>query len=401
MLSYGGTTKYSSNKKSKGEKNKKHKEEERIWTYYLVFTQRTESRNPILAVKLFLFKPRTHTVFPASETRPSVFGYEEEKRSNHQLETAMADKPSRALVLYGDGVARFVDQSHLHLHAVASKSACGFLSLPNAPPSESEDERIVREFAYLVDACEAYQDVKSLKNTSAPTLSERFMGLKAAIITNNPSLKSFSSQLGLTVLSTSDLNGSDVSPSGASVGFVTSQLLKLLGFQDGKVLEASQFDLVFVHFGAGERSADDGGNATASDVEYLDELSDGIMRIVQPSSEIGARLHLSVVMSYGRVNEADSTNFSVLPPKNEMSPDLAALCPRQSYTMRGETPRDDVRHHCPMLIAQWQSAVTRIDLAESFSFADFKERGVNLVIPADRFLHEVAFKLWKAPKYGA
>ncbi|ONK74521.1 uncharacterized protein A4U43_C03F7230 [Asparagus officinalis] len=27
--------------------------------------------------------------------------------------------------------------------------------------------------------------------------------------------------------------------------------------------------------------------------------------------------------------------------------------------------------------------------------------GVNLAILADRFLHEVAFKLWKAPKYGA
>ncbi|KAG6598295.1 hypothetical protein SDJN03_08073, partial [Cucurbita argyrosperma subsp. sororia] len=49
----------------------------------------------------------------------------------------MADKPSRALVIFGDGLARFVDQSHTHLHALASLASCGFLSLPNAPPSGS------------------------------------------------------------------------------------------------------------------------------------------------------------------------------------------------------------------------------------------------------------------------
>lgn len=49
----------------------------------------------------------------------------------------MADKPSRGLVLYGDGLARFIEPSHPHLHSLASKANCGFLSLPNAPPSGS------------------------------------------------------------------------------------------------------------------------------------------------------------------------------------------------------------------------------------------------------------------------
>lgn len=31
------------------------------------------------------------------------------------------------------------------------------------------------------------------------------------------------------------------------------------------------------------------------------------------------------------------------------------------------------RHYHPMLIAQWQYAVTRKDTAETFSFEDFKE----------------------------
>ncbi|KAJ7966437.1 hypothetical protein O6P43_015910 [Quillaja saponaria] len=68
----------------------------------------------------------------------------------------MADKPSRALVLHEDGLATVVHPSHTNLHSLASKASCGFLSLPNSPPSESKDDRIVREFAVLLDACETY-----------------------------------------------------------------------------------------------------------------------------------------------------------------------------------------------------------------------------------------------------
>ena len=31
------------------------------------------------------------------------------------------------------------------------------------------------------------------------------------------------------------------------------------------------------------------------------------------------------------------------------------------------------RHHCPILIAQWQDAVTRKDMAQEFSFSEFKK----------------------------
>ncbi|KAM1550496.1 hypothetical protein PS1_043287 [Malus domestica] len=295
----------------------------------------------------------------------------------------MADKPSRALVLYGDVSARFVDPSHTHLHSLASKASCGFLSLPIAPPSESEGERIVREFAVLLDAYEEERGKKSVI-----PISERFMGMKAAIFTNNSSLKSFGTKLGLSVFQIDGFLKN--SPAGAEqpVDFGASELLQLLGFQEGKAAESSQYDLVFVHVGAGE-------------VEYLNALVGGISQIDQPGSEVSSRLHLSVVLSYGNVSENEDTNLSVSIRRDDENSNLSKLVPRQSYTVKGENPREDVRDHCPMLIAQRQYAVTRKDMAETFSFKDFKERGGNLVIPADRFLHEVAFKLWKAPKYGA
>ncbi|KAL5559418.1 hypothetical protein UlMin_035629 [Ulmus minor] len=314
----------------------------------------------------------------------------------------MADKPSRALVLYGDGLVRFVQPSHTHLHSLASKASCGFLSLPNAPPSESEDERIVREFAILLDACEAYHNVDgdSSKDDSQnkcliPTIPERFMGMKAAILTNSSSLKSFGAKLGFTVLRFNEFFGNNYPHEGRSEDLPAAELLKLLGFEEEKALDSCQFDLVFVHFKAGGK-----GNAT-DDVEYINSLVGSIMHLAKPGSETSSRLHFSAVMSYGNVSQDDDPNLSVLTAKDEKNSNLSMLYPRQSYTMKGESPRKDVRHHSPMLVAQLQYGVTRKDMTETFSFKDFKENGINLVIPADRFLHEVAFKLWKAPKYGA
>ncbi|KAG8635941.1 uncharacterized protein LOC110603745 isoform X2 [Manihot esculenta] len=272
--------------------------------------------------------------------------------------------------------------------------------MPLPQIAESEDERIIREFANLLDACEAYRDMSVEKSALLPTISQRFMGMKAAIITNSPCLKSFGSKLGFTVFQFSDLSGNDGSLSGKSVDFVTSELLKLLGFQEGQTIETSQFDFVLVHIGAGERTNGERGSDIISDAEYVNALVGGVMNTAQPGSEIGSRLHLSLVMSYGDIREI-SANLSVLASEDEIISEFSMLIPRQSYTMKGEKPRNDVRHHCPMLIAQWQHAVTRKDMAKTFSFKDFKENGGNGVIPADRFMHEVAFKLWKAPKYGA
>ncbi|KAK3438429.1 hypothetical protein EUGRSUZ_C03044 [Eucalyptus grandis] len=321
----------------------------------------------------------------------------------------MADKPSRALVVYGDGLAPSVEASHAHLHSLASKACCGFLSLPNSPPSESEDDRIVREFAVLLDAFDAYVrkgkesdcDTGSQGTASIPTVSERFMGMKAAIVTSNPSSRSFGNKLGISVFQFEQLIDKKHSVADGPIDAVSYGLLKLLGFQEGKLMDTGYFDIVFVHIGAGEPVDGEADEDVNYGIEYVNALVGSLMHVAQPRSEISSRLHLSVVMSYGDISKFDCSHLSTLVSKDNVDSRLLRLFPRQSYTMRGEKPREDVRHHCPMLIAQWQDAVTRRDAAETFSFEDFKEHGGNLVIPADRFLHEIAFKLWKAPKYGA
>lgn len=315
----------------------------------------------------------------------------------------MADKASRGLVLYGDGSARFINPSHNNLHSLASLASSAFLSLPQSPPSESEDERTIRELAELLDAGEAYKNViekgaakeDCQENCLIPTISERFMGMRAAIVTNHPGVKFLGGKLGFTVLQLNDLIDGTHPFSESPLDVVSTELLKLLGFQEGKASETGHFDLVFVHIGP---HAEENGQ---KDIEKINALVGGILSVTQPGSEIGCRLHVSVVLSYGAVSVDDDPSLSISVNNQKNNCDLSLLFPRQSYIMKEGNLRENVRHHCPMLMAQCQSAVTRKDMVETFSFQDIKEHGGNLTIPADRFLHELAFKLWKAPKYGA
>lgn len=165
------------------------------------------------------------------------------------------------------------------------------------------------------------------------------MGMKAAIFTNHSGLKSFSSNLGLSVIQLDEFLKQHTSESQDNDA-VAAELLNLLGFQEGKVQDNSQFDIVFLHVGAGEKV--DGSEENA-DVEWVDAFVGAIMRQAQPGSDVGSRLHLSVVMSYGKVLAEDESRFSVSKKVDEKDSCFSTLYPLQSYGMKGGVPRKDVR----------------------------------------------------------
>ncbi|CAA7410391.1 unnamed protein product [Spirodela intermedia] len=308
----------------------------------------------------------------------------------------MADKPSRALVIYGDGFAPLLNQSHAGLHSLASMGACGFLALrasAPAPPSASggQPSREIRELSQLLDA---YDSLDALVRPLA-----MFMGLRAALFTAGSSVGSFARKLGFRLLEIDELVKKEALPVESSMA---SELLSLLGLSGGKVSEKSDVDLVVLHIRAGQelRALKDKVAINAG-VDWLDGLVSTLLRAAQPGSEVAARLHFSVVLTFGDVAEDEGKNPSALISPTRNDSDLSLLRPCQSYCMKGGKRLDNIRHHHPMLVAQWQEGVTRRDSAEEFSFEEFQERGGNLAILADRFLHELAFKLWKAPKYGA
>lgn len=212
--------------------------------------------------------------------------------------------------------------------------------------------------------------------------------MRAAIVTTSPAVKCFGEKLGFTAVEFEKLRD------GQSSEVTANEWLKLLGFQDGKTLDKDHFDLVFLHIGTHIKEN------RQNDLEYMNNLIGSILQAAQPGSEMGSRLHLSLIMSYGAEMENDP-NLSLVSLYDGNQSEYSSLSPRQSYTLKGVNLRKGIRHQCPMLIAQWQDAVTRKDMAEEFSFNEFRKHSGNLAIPADRFVYEVAFKLWKAPKYGA
>jgi len=163
--------------------------------------------------------------------------------------------------------------------------------------------------------------------------------MKAAIMTNHSGLKSFSTKHGFNVVQLDELVKQRASES-QDGDIVAVELLKLLGFQEEKVLDNSQFDLVFLHVGAGEK---ENGSEENADVEFVDALVGAIIRQAQPGSDVGSRLHLSVVMSYGKVLEDDESMFSVSKKVDEKDSCFSTLYPLQSYALKGGVPRKDVR----------------------------------------------------------
>ncbi|XP_073129573.1 uncharacterized protein [Henckelia pumila] len=323
----------------------------------------------------------------------------------------MADKPSRALLLYGDGLAGSIGPHHTHLHSFASRACCGFLALPHTPHPGNEDARTIREFLELLDANEAFDNAcltipfmmhqdaeglvehKSLEKCEFLTIRERFMGMKAAVITDNSSSRTIGDKLGLSVFQWNELCKD--SHSQVRMPDLASEILGLIGFKEGKTLDTSQFDLVFAHIGANQKILD------LKEIELVNDLAGEVMNIAESGIDLNSRLHMSIIMSYGSTLGDDLLNVSLPYADSTKYRELSSVVPRQSYAFKGGKPRENFRHHSPMLLAQFQNAVTRKDMVEMFSFKDFEANGGNLVIPADRLLHEVAFKLWKTPKYGA
>ncbi|PAN03907.1 hypothetical protein PAHAL_1G028400 [Panicum hallii] len=329
----------------------------------------------------------------------------------------MADKPSRALVLYAAGHAALLTPTGAssaaagsHLDAFASRASCGFLTLRSPPTSPSttgaeENSSTILELAQLLDVYDHLYPGKEVAQVDpqelvVPKLSERFMGLRAAMVTNCPRISSFAANLGFHVFQTNDFAAQFGSSSVTKEVGVINRAFGLLGFSDGNVQEASEFDLVFMHVAMENTSSKLGKLGMKADLNRLEKLVGAIMDAAPIGSAIASRIHVSLILSYGSAS-GNKDEFSILTSSTETDSDLNLLRPRQSYTMKAGHALEDVRLHHPILLAQWQEGVTRVDLVKVFSFEEFMKHGGNLAMLAERFLPEVAFKLWKAPKYGA
>ncbi|KAL3702181.1 hypothetical protein R1sor_020203 [Riccia sorocarpa] len=303
----------------------------------------------------------------------------------------MADQPAKALIVYGDGFMRHIGPSHSHLHALAAAGSCGFLALRSQAPEVREDERVVGELAQLLDLYDLHQrlDENGASSVQMPSMSDRFMKIKAGMVSNCEPAAAFGERAGFTVLSLDDCSSSSRPDSSSAAG----RLISYLGLHDVEKDEnPGDFELLLLHLKATE--GDD------EVVDWTDKLLGALQNLSQPGTKAGSHLYLAVVLGYGTVDSAESGNASLL-EENVLESKLSQLRPRQSYTLKAGQVIEGLREHHPLLVVYHLQAVTRRDEVVSFGFEEFKKHSGNLTIFVDRFLHEVAFKLWRAPKYGA
>ncbi|KAG6548457.1 hypothetical protein Mapa_009944 [Marchantia paleacea] len=311
----------------------------------------------------------------------------------------MADQPARALIVYGDGFMRHVAPRHSHLHAIAAAGSCGFLALRSQGPTVDEDERVVGELAQLLDLHDFHQKNAGNKDNGEqmPSMSERFMKIKAGMLSTCSPAAAFGEKAGFTLLNWQDVAPGSSSHSLAEPSATAVRLLSFLDLHDPNDHEKlGDFELLLLHLKVSQQN-----RAEREDelVDWTDKLLGALREQTTPGTNAGSHLYLLVVLGYGSVDASEDEVASILPENSE--PKLAELMPRQSYTIKAAQPIEGIRDHHPLLAVYHLNAVTRLDEVDSFTFDEFKQHAGNLTILVDRFLHEVAFKLWRAPKYGA
>ncbi|XP_044355602.1 uncharacterized protein [Triticum aestivum] len=141
---------------------------------------------------------------------------------------------------------------------------------------------------------------------------------------------------------------------------IIDRAFTLLGFAEGNVQDASEFDLGFVHAAMENTSSKLGKLGMKMDLNRLDKLVASIMEAAPLGSAVAARIHVSVILSYGSATANKEHACLILNSSTEIDSDLKLLCPQISLLCIS------CRNHHPMLLAQWQQGVTRSDLAKEF-----------------------------------
>ncbi|XP_024531429.1 uncharacterized protein LOC9633512 isoform X2 [Selaginella moellendorffii] len=281
----------------------------------------------------------------------------------------MADGPSRSVVIFGDGFLPHVAAQHSNLHSLASDGCCGFLALRS--PAASDGNRSAEALIQLLDLYDADKEGKSFQ-----TVSERFMGMNAALVTNSEQAVAVGSKAGFVVSRFQDLH------EGIGAEDMPSKFLGMVGVGDSA--GGKPFDLLFLHLVADN----DLEKSPAISTEWMDSL------VGKLKNAPAKNLLLVLILGYGNaLSEVEIPEF--------IDQQLRQLRPRQSYSIKGGKPVEDISKDCSLLAVFHQKAVTRRDHCTCLQLEEFRQKCGNLTILADRFLHEVAFKLWKAPKYGA
>lgn len=304
------------------------------------------------------------------------------------------DAPVRALVVFGDGLMEYISPAHSHLQALAASGACGFLALRHGPPHMNDLSRSIFEMQQLLDVHQFGKintNETSIKNNNTcmemymPSIAERFMGMKAALITNSEPIANLGERLGFTVCN-SNVGLSFTEPptsNTAPYANVASELLQLLGLGDTSPSKGSNnYELVLLHVTGGCSMDRDG--VSRAYVDWIDDIIGEVKTLMRPGTKANDHLYLALVLSYGAEAASQSNLAHMELHVHSVPTNMRALRPEQTYKMKDGKPVDGVRDHHPMLVVHQMDGVTRRDSVISLGFEEFLKGAGDVVAFAGR-----------------
>ncbi|VAH33584.1 unnamed protein product [Triticum turgidum subsp. durum] len=211
----------------------------------------------------------------------------------------MADKSSRPLVLYAASHAALLARGGGGKGQLDAFASCGFLPVHTPVVNEDGGDRnsnSILELARLLDVYDALYPAKDgeiaqvdPQELVVPKLSERF---------------------------------DSGSGSSSKDTRIIDRAFTLLGFAEGNVQDASKFDLVFVHAAMENTASKLGKLGMKTDLNRLDKLVASVMEAVPVGSAVAARIHVSVILSYGSATANKEEACLILNSSSEIDSDL-------------------------------------------------------------------------------
>eukprot|EP01023_Acetabularia_acetabulum_P064529 TRINITY_DN8366_c0_g3_i2.p1 TRINITY_DN8366_c0_g3~~TRINITY_DN8366_c0_g3_i2.p1 ORF type:complete len:354 (-),score=49.09 TRINITY_DN8366_c0_g3_i2:275-1336(-) len=321
---------------------------------------------------------------------------------------ARQEPPPKCFIFLADG---FVNENLInssiapHLNGIARAGTSGFLAVRKN--LENNSKNLLTQLFGMVD-----KDGQLLQQCK--TLQDRFKGMKVSMVSHDENIVQIAKQVGCEIYS--DFFGQNDVNYMFDPKKTSNYILKKLGIQENEDQNLSdEIDILIFHLNQSLGVAE----TPDSKLQWMDQIIRNLNMSQKFTSEVisillltsnessslgGAKkllrkekeiIQIGKPMQFKRKGQHSSSKI-----QGQNQDFLSIVRPAQSFEFLGldNVEVDDAR---AVLCVKKLAGVFRCDECSKIGFKECYDKGGDIAILIDRFLHEIAYKLARAPKYGA
>jgi len=260
-----------------------------------------------------------------------------------------------------------------HLNNLANLGCAGLLVVRPIQNTDNKDLTSQKEVSQLLGIYNECFNTDGTTKNSRKKYTE-YSGILAASISNSGSISSFFQNLSIPHTSINN----------------TQAQLFIEPIQ--KYLESEDIDLVLVHLDANAIT-------TTSNNSTHDKIINGLEVFDTIIGHFFQNQYVYLIVVLGSDNSFTHEVENYFYPKLFSDPN--GIIPLQSYTFNNRDKIVDIENFRHFVVAYHHQTTTRRDLTAHLSEREISKNGANGKMLIDHFMHELAFKLGRAAKYGA